>query len=142
MFKRLHRASKLYVCLPFTTCPSSKSTARQTLYHLLDAIPFFIFLPIRQSWIHSLHRVRNVHKTAAGAQWPPRGPSRFLRPSTVGILNTQEYLVIQVVVIGRANVGKSTFLNAVLGRRDIAHTSKKAVSPTQLVYIYMVETGY
>ena len=31
-------------------------------------------------------------------------------------------------VTGRANVGKSTILNAVLGQKDLLSTSKKAVS--------------
>ncbi|RDB15908.1 putative GTP-binding protein EngB [Hypsizygus marmoreus] len=32
----------------------------------------------------------------------------------------------EVIVTGRANSGKSTLFNAVLGRRDLLHTSKKA----------------
>ena len=32
-----------------------------------------------------------------------------------------------MIVTGRANAGKSTLLNAVLGRKALVHTSKKAV---------------
>jgi len=38
----------------------------------------------------------------------------------------------EVIVIGRANVGKSTFLNAVLGRKNLVRTSKKAGSTKAL----------
>ncbi|KAG5642159.1 hypothetical protein DXG03_003543 [Asterophora parasitica] len=38
----------------------------------------------------------------------------------------------EVIVAGRANSGKSTLFNAVLGRRDLLHTSKKAGRTRQL----------
>lgn len=37
-------------------------------------------------------------------------------------------IVSDYFIIGRANAGKSTLLNAVLGRKNLVHTSKKAVS--------------
>ncbi|EIN03903.1 P-loop containing nucleoside triphosphate hydrolase protein [Punctularia strigosozonata HHB-11173 SS5] len=43
----------------------------------------------------------------------------------------------EVIVAGRANVGKSTLLNAVLGRRDLVHTSSKP-GRTQSLNFYRV----
>ncbi|KAL1945002.1 hypothetical protein VTO73DRAFT_2622 [Trametes versicolor] len=43
----------------------------------------------------------------------------------------------EVIVTGRANVGKSTLLNAVLGRRSLLHTSKKP-GRTQTLNYYRV----
>jgi hypothetical protein len=47
---------------------------------------------------------------------------------------------VKVVVTGRANVGKSSLLNSVIGRRDLLFTSKKAVSRYGLgaVFHYML----
>jgi len=41
-----------------------------------------------------------------------------------------------VVVTGRANVGKSSLLNSVIGRRDLLFTSKKAVSCYTLYAVF------
>ncbi|EGN95105.1 hypothetical protein SERLA73DRAFT_187416 [Serpula lacrymans var. lacrymans S7.3] len=43
----------------------------------------------------------------------------------------------EVIITGRANAGKSTLLNAVLGRRDLLFTSKKA-GRTQTLNFYRV----
>jgi GTP-binding protein EngB required for normal cell division len=41
--------------------------------------------------------------------------------------NTRVCEVSDHFIIGRANAGKSTLLNAVLGRKNLVHASKKAV---------------
>ncbi|EPQ52173.1 P-loop containing nucleoside triphosphate hydrolase protein [Gloeophyllum trabeum ATCC 11539] len=46
----------------------------------------------------------------------------------------------EIAVTGRANVGKSTLLNAVMGRKDLVHTSKKA-GHTRSLNFYRVGPG-
>ncbi|KAG1797907.1 uncharacterized protein BJ212DRAFT_1581989 [Suillus subaureus] len=57
--------------------------------------------------------------------------SRMRSPQNFLLLLVKESLSLlgglpEVVVTGRANVGKSSLLNAVIGRRDLLFTSKKA----------------
>jgi GTP-binding protein len=46
----------------------------------------------------------------------------------------------EVAIVGRSNVGKSSLLNALAGRRDLARTSKTP-GRTQLLNVFAVEAG-
>jgi GTP-binding protein len=46
----------------------------------------------------------------------------------------------EVAIVGRSNVGKSSLLNALAGRRDLARTSKTP-GRTQLLNVFSVGTG-
>ncbi|KAL0953674.1 hypothetical protein HGRIS_004872 [Hohenbuehelia grisea] len=70
--------------------------------------------------------VLKQRKSSGSAIFSHHGSAEFLAAATtIKAIPALDGLP-EVVVTGRANVGKSTFLNAVLGRKNLVHTSKKA----------------
>lgn len=47
----------------------------------------------------------------------------------------------EFMLIGRSNVGKSTFINTLLGRKNVAYTSSKP-GKTQTINFYLVNNGF
>ncbi|KIK82021.1 hypothetical protein PAXRUDRAFT_832458 [Paxillus rubicundulus Ve08.2h10] len=83
---------------------------------------------------HLTHPVTNIYRfllsrrssTKAKTIFQDSGSAEFLAAVAKADSLPRFNRLPEVMVTGRANVGKSTFLNAVLGRKDLLFTSKKA----------------
>ncbi|KDQ50139.1 hypothetical protein JAAARDRAFT_165071 [Jaapia argillacea MUCL 33604] len=80
--------------------------------------------------VHSLHAYRPIVSRRSASTTPPKFFSdgkhaEFLAAAVSSTSIPALHGLPEVIVAGRANVGKSTLLNAVLNRRDLLHTSKK-----------------
>ncbi|KAM5530814.1 hypothetical protein V8D89_013543 [Ganoderma adspersum] len=80
---------------------------------------------------------RYVSSSAPSKVFADAGSAEFLAAAATNESIPSLHGLPEVSVTGRANVGKSTLLNAVLGRRNLLHTSKTA-GRTQTLNFYRV----
>ena len=81
---------------------------------------------------------QGVYSMAKGRRWPP--PVRFLW-SAVRWEEAPRSPLPQVAIAGRSNVGKSSLINALVGRRGLARTSATP-GRTQTLNFFLIEERF
>jgi len=74
---------------------------------------------------HCVRRILNVYPYSTSAIFGDPKSAEFVAAAASVDSLPRLHGLPEVIVTGRANAGKSTLLNAVLGRKALVHTSKR-----------------
>lgn len=91
-------------------------------------------------WITSSNLITHVHSICYSS-WMKITSAEFVK----GIKGTDEILangVPQIAFIGRSNVGKSSILNALTDKKDLAQVGKKPGKTTEINFFLIDKTQY